>query len=155
MQQGLLSRCRDRALALARGTGGNILVEFALTAPILMLAFVGLIDYGAQYYKSMSLDAAARSGIQYLAANPSDIAGAKVATQMATTLASDQLAVNVTKSCECSGGGATDCNGTCPAGEAMRIFFLVDATMPHQNVLNYPGITNPSALTGKATIRVQ
>ena len=52
-------------------------VEFALTAPVLILLFFGLLDLGRAYYYSIQLQDAARSGVRvtaglYSAQGPTD-----------------------------------------------------------------------------------
>lgn len=50
--------------------GGQGLVEFALTLPILILILLGVLDLGRVYFATMTVTNAAREGARYGAANP-------------------------------------------------------------------------------------
>ncbi|MDE3094417.1 MAG: pilus assembly protein [Chloroflexota bacterium] len=54
----------------APGERGQALVEFALTAPILLLLVLGAVDYGRVYYRAVQVSQAARNGAAYASINP-------------------------------------------------------------------------------------
>ncbi len=59
-----------RGRAAAPVERGQALVEFALTAPILLLLVLGAVDYGRVYYRAVQVSQAARNGAAYASMNP-------------------------------------------------------------------------------------
>jgi len=66
-----------------RATDGAVLVEFAITIPILLLVVWGVIDFARAYYTSNSLSTAVREGARVAAVrqNPSSGASTTVIKQ--------------------------------------------------------------------------
>lgn len=147
-----------RLLAVVRrlipASDGNSVVEFALIAPVLLGLAAGATDIGMQTYAAISVDGAARSGMQMLATNPGDTAGAESAALAATSLDPAKLTVNVTQSCQCSDGTSLSCSGTCATGDVERSY-LVQVSTTYTRLFPMPGLENPVTLTGRAQIRVQ
>jgi Flp pilus assembly protein TadG len=147
-----------RLLAVARrlipASDGNSVVEFALIAPVLLGLAAGVTDMGMQTYAAISVDSAARSGMQMLATNPGDTAGAESAALAATSLDPANLSVSVTQSCQCSGGSSVTCSGTCASGDIERSY-MVQVSTTYSRIFPIPGLENPVTLTGRAQIRVQ
>jgi len=148
-------RGRRRLGGLANASEGNALIEFALVMPIVMLAIVGVADYGMQMYVVNSLEGAARAGMQVLAKNPGDTAAVESAVLGASTLSSAALSVSVGQMCQCADGSSADCSGTCADGGDVEVSYTIDASTVHTNLFPYPGIPDSVTLTGRAQIRVR
>jgi hypothetical protein len=58
-----------------RRTRGQSLVEAALALPILVMLFLGLVDFGRAYYAIVALRDAADEGVTYAATAPHDVLG--------------------------------------------------------------------------------
>ncbi|MCK6449491.1 MAG: pilus assembly protein [Alphaproteobacteria bacterium] len=148
-----------RVLSLARRFGpareGNALIEFAVIAPLLLLLAAGATDFGMQAYAALSVESAARSGMQMLATNPGDTAGAESAALAATSLDPSQVTVTVTQACQCGDGASVSCSGTCATGGDVAISYRVEVSTSYTRIFPYPGLDNPVTLTGRAQIRVR
>ena len=150
-----------------RAVRGNVAVELALLAPILMALLVGAVDFSSMIYEQMRLASAVRTGVQFtlqsdfsaqdldgvaatLCSNTEGLADIREAVCDATGL--DQSQVTVTPSCECADGSSVDCTATCSDGS---VYVNVAAQVEFQTLFSYPLIDNPLTLTADATIRVQ
>ena len=74
----------------SRGELAQSMVEFALTAPFLIILMLGVIDFGRVYFAYVSVTNSARTGADYAAANCSpsceddDLAGIRDAVEAET-----------------------------------------------------------------------
>ena len=136
---------------------GTALIEMALTAPILFLLFIGVLDFGRVYYTAMALTQAARAGVQYGAQNDgtsTDIDGMKKA---ALDAAGDVAGItaDALQFCQCASGASVDCVfGTCPEG-AQQVYVQVTVTRVFSTLFPYPGIPQTTTLVRQASVRVQ
>lgn len=64
-------------LKRAMEEGGQSLVEFAITLPIIMLLLLGTVDLGLGFKTYITLTNASREGVRWISINPSDQAGAR------------------------------------------------------------------------------
>ncbi len=148
-----------RVIALARrlpvAREGHAVIEFAAIGPLLLALAAGATDYGMQVYAAVSVEGAARSGMQMLAMNPGDTAGAKAAALAATSLDPSKVTVTVTQACQCGDGSSVGCSGTCASGGDVAISYLVEVSTEYERMFPYFGLENPVTLTGRAQIRVR
>ena len=156
----------------ARGdaTAGGALVELALVLPVLVLVFVGTIDFGRVFYTSQSLINAARAGVQYGAYTPArtaDFAGMEAAAEAATS--TPGIAAVASRLCQCASDtgafsatapSANDCSTpvatSCPGGH--RVVTVTVTTTKTFNTLmagGLPGFLQSIDLTRTATMRAQ
>jgi len=140
--------------AFTIGRAGNIAVEFALIAPVVLVMLVGIADYGTAVYDRLQLSSAVRAGIQY-ATLPGVSTGA-VQQVVTDALTSDPSAVTVTAQqvCECSDGTATACDQTCSDG-TRRTFMRIDAVRQRDSLFTYRGISGPTTLEAHAFVRTE
>lgn len=136
---------------------GNALVELALLLPVVAVLLTGIIDFGFMARDAIALNAAARAGAQYGFANPTDGTGIQTAALDASSLASSNL--TVTEACQCYDGAAVSCAGPCTGSDLdsgqSRIYLTVKVTEPFHTLLPWPGISDPTTLTGTAVLPVQ
>ena len=135
---------------------GTALVEFALVSPLLLLLLAGALDYGMALRTATSVAAAARAGAQYgslSASNVADTAGIRAA---AVNAAPDVKSLTVTSSraCQCSGGGAVSCSGSC-AGGKMMVYVQVTAKATAATIFKYAGLGFSGATSSQASMRAQ
>jgi hypothetical protein len=157
---------------------GAAAVEFAITAPILVVLVLGVADYGVLMGDAASLESAARAGAEVAKANPS----VTPATLTSLGLFPGAVTPTVTNICTCvdntwpSGQGcppepvANPCAGkTNPfiAGNLTdeRVFEYIQVSVtqsfsPLFAVVNFPGLTPttfgfPPSLAGQASTRTQ
>ncbi len=90
------ARCR---LPRWAGSGGQSLVELALTAPVLIILMLGAVDFGRVYFAQVSVTNAAQNGAAYAsqsAAKAADLPGIKSAATADTSELLNTSATNPT-----------------------------------------------------------
>jgi Flp pilus assembly protein TadG len=158
------------ARALRRSDDGGALVELALVLPVLVLVFVGTIDFGRVFYTSQALTDAARAGVQYGALNPArsaDSAGMKAAAESATNVTG--IVATPSRTCQCASDAgvfspttptANDCTSpqavSCPGGHLV-VTVTVVTTKTFTTIMSggLPGFMQSMNLTRTATMRAQ
>jgi Flp pilus assembly protein TadG len=149
---------------------GGALVEMALVLPVLVLVFVGTIDFGRVFYASQALNNAARAGAQYGAHTPArsgDFAGMKSTAEAATN--TPGITAVASRLCQCADNTGTfsatlptanDCTSpaatSCPTGH--RVITVTVTTTKTFNTLmagGLPGFLQSLNLTRTATMRAQ
>ena len=148
------------------GCDGTALVEFALTAPILVTLVLGIADFGLLAAKNAALEGATRIGAEYARNNstcqsniqdPNCISGIKTAMQSAgnfsPALTFPSSAPPFPESCECDDGSPITCGTTCAVGKTpTRTLVTVTATQTYTPILPWPGI--PTSLTASTELRI-
>ena len=132
------------------------LVEFALVAPLLLLMLAGVLDYGMALRTATSVAAAARAGAQYGSSSPANAANTAGIQAAASNAAPDVKNLLVTSSqfCQCPGGGAVSCPGTCTTGQ-MLIYVKVTAQSATPTIFNYSGLGFSGTTSSQASMRAQ
>ncbi|MDH5772691.1 MAG: pilus assembly protein [Rhodospirillaceae bacterium] len=113
----------------ARSESGISAVEMALIAPVLMIIFLGLVDYGIAIFSKLELTSSVRAGAQYALINSTNMAAIQTTVINSSNLDPANLAVNMPYvTCECSNGTVdATCLVVCPAG-VLRHYVVIDAT---------------------------
>lgn len=152
------------------GVDGAALVEFAITAPVLVVLVLGVADYGLLMGDSAALEGATRAGAEVGKAKPS-----VTASQLtALNLFPSGITPTVTSVCTCvdntwptgsacpPGPLATPCSGkTNPfiAGSPVdpRVFeyVSVSATQSVSPIVSYGTYTSAQSLNVNTTVRTQ
>ena len=154
-----------------RTDAGGALVELALVLPVLILVFVGTVDFGRVFYASQSLTNAARAGAQYGAASPAqsgDFAGMEATAVAATNTTGITAAAS--RLCQCASDTgvfsattpvANTCTApaavSCPGGGHLVITVTVTTTKTFTTIMagGLPGFMQSMTLTRSATQRAQ
>jgi Flp pilus assembly protein TadG len=143
-----------------RGTCGGrraiATVEFALVAPLLMLLLAGVLDFSMLLRTATCASSAARAGTEYGSRTPSastDYAGMEAAALDSTPGVAGMTAA-AGRFCECAGGAAVSCSGSCPGGK-MLVYVKVTTQVTAPNVFHYSGLPISNLLTSAATMRAQ
>jgi Flp pilus assembly protein TadG len=146
------------------GSRGAAAVEFAITAPMLVVLVLGIADYGLLVADSAALEGATRAGAEVGKANPS------VTAAQLTALFPSGITPTVTSVCTCvdnttvatcpPGPLATPCAGkTNPftAATDPRVFEYteVTATQSVSPIVSYGTFTSAKSVNGNTTIRFQ
>lgn len=135
-----------------RADGGISAVEMALIAPVLMIIFMGLIDYGIAIFSKMELTSAVRSGAQYALINSASMSSIQTTVSSSSNLTPANLVVTMPyETCECSDGTLdATCTVTCSAN-TLRHYVVISATY------TYVPFFLPSniVLTNSSTIRIE
>ncbi len=133
---------------------GMSAVEFALTAPLLVLMLLGMADMGLATNEKMRLVSAARAGAQSGYGNSANTAAITQAVTGASGLNGGAVNVAVATSCGCADGSTVACGGTCAGGGSSRTYVTVTVTESYALLLSYPGFASPVTLSASATLRV-
>ena len=140
-----------------RWCAGAASVELALVAPILIVLFMGVWDFGRALSESARMESAAHAGALYGAQSTAYAANTSGITQSARDDADDTAgALNITADqyCQCPSGATVACNSDCGAEGQPRMFVQVQVTEPFTTWFPYPFVTNPMTLSGQTTLRV-
>jgi len=135
---------------------GTALVEFALVAPLLLLLLAGVLNYGQALRTATSVATAARSGAQFGSKNFAAAADTNGIRSAAVNSAPDirNLTVTSQRTCQCSGGGAVSCSGSCP-GANMEVYVQVTAQAVSSSIFSYSGLPFSGNTSSQATMRIQ
>jgi Flp pilus assembly protein TadG len=139
-----------------REESGTALLEMAIVLPFLLLAAIGVAEFGRVYFNAIRVANAATAGAQYGAQNIGSYDAARI-RQVARDDANDQaLQVTSSTACRCPGSEAVVvCSTTCVGYGSPQFFVEVAATKTHTFLLRYPGIPQSITVTRTATFREQ
>ena len=154
-------RTRDIAALLRRlrrCERGVAAVEFGLTAPLLLIVLVPVVDLGIAFAMQQQLQNAAQAGAQYAATQPSLNASAVAAIVTAATSLSGVIASPAPSSmygCPTGNGVAPAAkDSTCADGVSARLYAVVSAQVPYSPILPYPLLGGSRTLSAQSTIRI-
>ncbi len=140
----------------ANRRAGSALVELAVVAPVLLLLIAGVLNYTMALRTAIAAANAARVGALYGSqspANASDTAGIQsAAVNSAPTITG--LTVTSARSCQCPGGAAVDCGGSCGGGN-MLIYVQVTVRATASDFFSYSGLPFPGKVAAQASMRAQ
>jgi len=131
-------------------------VEFALVAPLLLLLLAGVLDFAMLLRTATCAAFAARAGVEYGSTSStasSNYTGMQTAALHAAPGVAGMTAT-ATRSCQCSGGSAISCSGSCTGGK-MLIYVEVTTQVTAPTVFHYSGLSFPSLVTYQASMRAQ
>ena len=150
-----------------RARHGNVAVEFAAAAPILILIAFGSFDYGRAYVEEVRMKGAARAGAQQALYEPGNWTKSTMIERVALEeymghALSDEEAASLPVSaassnfCACPGGTEISCSDTCPDGTSPGRFVRVTLTGAVPLTLPYPWSSDgETGVAGAAVIRVR
>lgn len=118
---------------LATDRRGNLMIEFALTLPILFLMLTGLLDLGRFSLQKSAMLQGAREGAQYGILAPADSSNINTTAQNATGLTG--VTATNTLFCECTSGTTVACNTTCSGGSTLKKYITVSTSAAFTSVL--------------------
>ena len=157
------------------GNTGAVVVELGLSAPLVLLFLVAVVDYGGLMNVTESLLGATRAGAQYAKAtwlDPSASAATGTQTQVCgfygiSGSSCSPVTPSAADKCYCVDGTTGTGTGACPGGGGTnpcaakadtRVFryVTVTATQNYQPLLPYAGFTYPpNPLTVQSVVRVE
>ncbi len=142
---------------LSQDQEGSSVVEFALILPVLMIALMGLVDYGMMVFANNELENAARTGAQYALQGPDeadDDVGIEAAARAA--LSDDTgITVNISRACLCPDGTVITCSDTCTADELEPgRYVTVNMTLNFTPIFGHI-VSDPTQLGSEAILRIE
>ena len=134
---------------------GNVSVELALLSPILMLVFLGVVEYGRAYTEQLNLGRMARVQLQYAIENlgASTTVLDEIDARSVTLPNGDTVSYTATTSCKClaSTGCQTLCNGT----SLPQMEIQVAATRSLTPLIFFPGHSGPLTFAATTAMRAR
>ena len=130
------------AARLIADTSGTAAIEFALCVPFFVVILMGVVELGFSTFQSMQVYSSVEAGMLYAAKNGWNSAGITAAPAPV-------------QFCGCpsaSGIVATVCTSTCTSGSSPGVYVSVSAALQHDTII--PGLTLPTTLTARSTIRL-
>lgn len=139
---------------------GNVMLEFALALPVLMLLVVGLLDLGRYSLQKSAMLQGARAGAQYGILDYSDPAKVNTTAQNATGLTG--ATATTAWFCECVAGTEVTCTTTCSGGVTIKRYVTVSVSKSFDSVLtaatlnfgSFGSWTPPTSLSASVTMMV-
>ena len=140
--------------ALAR-TRGSAALEFALTAPFLLLVLAGTMEFCRLFYTGAAVNGASRAGAQYgiqSVSNSQDLAGMEQAARNDAP-GTTGLVATASRFCTCSNGSPVTCGtGGCTP---KKIYVQVNTSVVFRTLAAYPGVPDNVTVRAKSILRVQ
>ena len=140
---------------------GASVVEFAVSAPLLLGLLVPVVDLGMALAQRQQVQQAVQAGAQYASFHPwhsnapNEIADAVRAAGSMTGLTVTPAPYQV---CGCPNGNAVTmatCGTTCANGLTAGYYVVVGAQVPYTPVLPYSALPSQVTLTGQSTVRIR
>lgn len=151
----LFSRQLTQSLEqLFKRDDGSQLVEVACVLPLLLLVFVGAVDFGRAYFFRLEVDSAAEVAAFYALLNPGDTDGIRAAAALDSPDLPN-LTASSTSGAECSdGSNSTSQASITPQCSISAVRYIeVTTTASYSPILRYPGIPTSVTLIGKSRMR--
>jgi Flp pilus assembly protein TadG len=140
------------------GERGGAVIEFALLITVLLLFFLGVVDFSLAISQSMALNAAAQAGARYGASEGYFYNTAAMATA-ATTAAPSMSGMTVTASnyCTCTAGGTlVNCATTmCNTYDLPMQYAQVQTSAAVPLLFHFAGIPLNIQMSATAVMRVR
>lgn len=150
---------------------GSALVELAAILPLVILLFLGALDFGRVFYFGMAVAQAARAAAEHGAQSvgaSDDVTGMRTAGKAAVagdlTLIDGNFSPAPSRSCECATEAGVfsatspvnTCTGNpCASGGHLVITVNVTVTKTFTTLVNYPRLPNTMPITRTTRIRVK
>jgi Flp pilus assembly protein TadG len=140
---------RNGVRRLLAARGGNVSVELAMLAPILLLGFLGVVEYGRAYAEQLNLGRVARAQLQYAVENLGASTVLDEIDELSHTMPNgDTVTFAASRTCTCL-GAATGCQALCDGTSLPQMTVQISATRGLTPIVFFPG--HPGALTLTAT----
>lgn len=129
--------------SFANCIGGNATVELGITAPVLIVSLVFMLDVGLAVNTRMEMDRNVRAGVQAAMSQIHDLDAIKDMIRNSAG-GSDAVTLDVSKVCSCD-GTATACTNWCSADEPPSVFINISAKQ------SYSGLMMPASVLESQT----
>jgi Flp pilus assembly protein TadG len=139
-------------------TRGASAIEFAIIAPVLIVAAVCTIDVGMGFYRNLQVQSAAHIGGQYAALHGYDATNISTAITNATSYSGISASPAPAQFCGCAtttGITVAGCGTQCPGGVVAGSYVTASAQSTYTTILPYPIMPNSFALSAQSTVRIQ
>lgn len=137
---------------------GNVAVEFAFLAPLLVIMALGAFDFGRFGLGLLRVSSAARAGVQYGTLDHStanDIANMIQSARDDAVDPGDALTVTARQFYRCPSGLETTSSDPCPDGAYPPLYVEVTVADTLDLLFAYPGVPGTVALAAASRMRVR
>jgi Flp pilus assembly protein TadG len=134
--------------SFARDERGVSAVEFALIAPVLMIALLGVVDIGNVVFKRSDMESALRSGVQYFMNGGDDLSKAEDVVTESWTTKPDDVSVIAERFCMCAAVEHA-CNALCDDDSYPASYNRIRATA------TFPGVLMDDSYDAQQSVRVR
>ena len=138
-------------------TRGAVAIEFAITASLLLIPFLGVAEVGYAVYQSMQVQSAVEAGALYASKNGFNPTNISLAVQNASSATGVQAipAPSEFYGCPSSTGIAVVASSaTCAGGTSPGTYVQINATLTRTSLIANSGLTLPATLLAKSIVRV-
>ena len=144
-----------RSRQLLRSECGASLLELAIMLPVLLLIFMGTVDFGRAYYFAPEVAGAANAAAIYGSSFPTDLTGmAKAAALNAPDVSG--LTTTTAWGCECSDGTnqVVNCSPSAPTCSVNVVYYVtVTTSASFTPLIPWPGIPSPMTISRSTVMR--
>ena len=142
-------------LARRRTARGIAMVEYALAVPLLLLLLAATLDYGNSLRVAAEVSAAARAGAAFASSSTTNSLNTTGIQAAAVNSAPDVsgMTVTSTRSCQCPGGAAVSCSGSCTGTMLVYVQVSTQASVPA--IFSYSALGYSGATAAQVSMRVQ
>ena len=132
-------------------------IEMGFVLPVLLLMFLGAVDFGRVFYHAVTVANAARAGVSYGSLDAARSEDLDMIRQVAEEEAQNisGVSVAVERYCECDDGSSVACDSECDEDEQPRIYVKVNVQKTYKTILDYPGIPHSLDLDHEAIMRAR
>ncbi len=137
---------------------GSAAIEFAIVAPVLVLALIGTTDLGLGIHRKMQVENAAQAGVEYAVVygfTASSISNAVTSATSFSGISSSPAPVQFCGCASTTGITNADCGSTCTGGVAPGVYVTVSAQGTYRTILSYPIIPDSFTFASQSTARIQ
>ena len=146
---------RDHSTGLLGCCSGNVSVELALLAPVLLLVLLGVAEYGRAYTEQLSLSRVARAQLQYAVENLAATSVLDEIDALSKTLPNgDTVTYAASTSCICLGLD-TGCQTLCDGTSLPEMQIEVTASRGLAPMVFFPGHPGSLDIAAVASMRVR
>ena len=146
---------RDHSAGLLGCCSGNVSVELALLAPVLLLVLLGVAEYGRAYTEQLSLSRVARAQLQYAVENLAATSVLDEIDALSKTLPNgDTVTFSTARSCSCL-GASMDCYSLCDGASLTDMEVQVTASRGLAPMVFFPGHPGSLDIAAVASMRVR
>jgi Flp pilus assembly protein TadG len=121
------------------------------------MLLMGVVELGYAMYESMQVHNSVEAGAVYAVRSGGDLVGTATAVVNATGTQGITATPAPVQFCGCpseSGIVTSSCSATCANGNSPGTYVRVSASLAHQTILPYPGLSLPTTMTAQSTVRL-
>jgi len=140
-----------------RAEAGTAAIEFGLSVPLLLLLLMGAVEFGFYIYEGMQVYNSVEAGMVEAAKNGFSDARISAAVVNATDTKGITATPAPAEFCGCpnaTGIVSAACDATCSDGTKPGQYVRISASLSHQTILPYPGLSLQTPLTAHTVLRL-